>query len=175
MATAERRRACPEDNPVATITLKRTVDTPIERVWEVLSDFGEIHRFHPGVKSSPITDGTPSSGVGAERVCHLYDGNHLTERVTESVDQRKLAIDVVDSSMPMKTANGTFEVQTAADGKTEVSLTMAYKLKFGPLGAVMDKLVLEKSMTRSLDALLAGLDQHLTTGETIGEGWVPVA
>ncbi len=158
---------------MATITINRTVDAPLDRVWALLSDFGSIHRYHPGVESSPITDGTPSSGVGSERVCNLYDGNHLTERVTESVQGKRLAIEVVDSSMPMKTAGGTFVLQPAGPNRTEVAMTMEYVLKFGPLGMLMDKLVLERSMTRSLDALLAGLDHHAQTGELIEQGWKP--
>ena len=142
-------------------------------MWEVLSDFGSVHRYHPGVESSPINDGTPTSGAGSERVCHLYDGNHLTERVTDSVEGEKLVIEIIDSSMPMKSAAGVFDLRPIGQGKTEVTLTMQYVVKFGPLGAIMDKLLLERTMTRGLNALLAGLDQHVRTGETIGKGWKP--
>ncbi len=156
---------------MANITLKRTIGVPIERVWEVLSDFGSVHRYHPGVETSPIKEGTPTSGVGSERVCNLYDGNHLTERVTDFVEKQKLVIEVIDSSMPMNTAAGVFDLRPMGQGKTEVTLTMKYVVKFGPFGAIMDKLLLERTMTRSLNALLAGLDHHLESGETIGKGW----
>ncbi|MCO4746122.1 MAG: SRPBCC family protein [Proteobacteria bacterium] len=158
---------------MASITLNRTVDAPVERVWGVLSDFGGIHRYHPGVETSPITAGTPSSGVGSERVCNLYDGNNLRERVTESVHGKRLVIEVVDSSMPMKSAGGAFDLRATGEGKTELTITMDYALKFGALGMIMDKLVLERSMTKALDAMLAGLNQHMRTGETIGKGWKP--
>lgn len=158
---------------MANITVKRTVEATNDRVWKLLNDFGSIHRYHSGVQTSPITDGTPASGVGSERVCNLYDGNHLTERVVESEAGKRLVIDVVDTSMPMKTASGSFDLRPAGEGKTEVTMTMDYVLKFGPLGMIMDKLMLERSMTRALDALLAGLDQHLQTGELIGKGWKP--
>jgi uncharacterized protein YndB with AHSA1/START domain len=158
---------------VASITLKRTVENPVERVWEVLSDFGGVHRYHPGVETSPITDGTPPSGVGSQRVCNLYDGNYLTEVVTESIEGKRLVVKIIDSSMPMNTAAGAFDLHPAGQGKTEVTLTMDYVLKFGPLGMLMDKLLLERTMKRGLNGLLSGLDQHLQTGEIIGEGWKP--
>jgi hypothetical protein len=158
---------------MASITLIRTVEAPLERVWALLSDFGGIHRYHPGVETSPITAGTPKSGVGSERVCNLYDGNHLTERVTESIEGKRLVIDVVGSSMPMKTAGGSFDVRAVSDGSTEITMTMDYVLKFGPLGMILDKLVLGRTMRKGLDGLLDGLDQHLRTGETIGKGWKP--
>lgn len=158
---------------MADITLKRTIAVPFDRVWDVLADFGGVHRYHPGVETSPVTDGTPSSGVGSERVCNLYDGNHLTERVSESVDGERLVIEVVDSSMPLSSGVGSFELNPIAANETEVTLNMRYAVKFGPLGALMDKLLLERTMNKGLDALLAGLDQHVRTGETIGKGWKP--
>lgn len=159
---------------MSVITVSRRVEAPVAKVWSALSDFGGVHRFSAGVESSPIKEGTPSSGVGAERLCTLYDGNHIQERVTESVDLKKLSIEVFDTSMPLSSADATFEVSPVAGGGTDVTVTMAYAVTFGPLGMAMDALVMRRAMRTSFGNLLAGLDHHLATDDIIGQNWKEV-
>ena len=111
--------------------------------------------------------------MGAERNCLLYDGNHIQERVTASIDQKKLSVEIFDTSMPIKTADATFTLAPVAGGGTEVTVTMEYVVKYGPVGMVMDALMMRNAMKGSFNGLLAGLDHHLTTGEPIGKGWKP--
>ena len=126
---------------MSTVTVSRTVPQPLSEVWQLLADFGSVHRFSPGVETSPINAGKPETGVGAERNCHLYDGNHIQERVTEFLPGERLSLEVFDTSMPIKTAGASFE--------------------------------LAETMTASLNRLLAGLEHHLGTGESISQGWRP--
>ncbi len=156
---------------MTTITLNRTINAPVETVWDALSDFGSVYRYSANVESSPVNEGTPSRGVGSERVCHLYDGNHIEERVTGSVDKEQLSIKIVGGSMPLKSADGVFDLLPTPSGGTQVTMTMTYVAKFGPLGWLMDKLMMKRAMTGSLNGLLAALDHHLITGETIEKGW----
>jgi hypothetical protein len=52
-------------------------------------------------------------------------------------------------------------------------MTFDYEMKYGIVGKAMDALMVRKSMEGSLTNLLAALDEHLTTGQPIGEGWKP--
>jgi uncharacterized protein YndB with AHSA1/START domain len=158
---------------MSVITVSRTVPHSSSRVWALLADFGGVHRFSGGVEASPINSGKPDTGVGAERNCTLYDGNHIQERVTEFLPEERLALEVFDTSMPIKTAGAAFDLAPASGGQTSVSMTMNYVVKYGPLGIVMDALLMKRAMTASLDRLLAGLDHHLTSGEVITKGWKP--
>jgi uncharacterized protein YndB with AHSA1/START domain len=158
---------------MGTVTVSRTLDHSANDVWSVLADFGGIHRWSASVESSPINAGTPPTGVGAERNCHLYDGNHIQERITQSVDQRRLALEIFDTSMPLRSADAVFELSPSAEGGTELTMTMSYVVKFGLLGKAMDGLLLRRKMTSSLDRLLITLDEHLTTGAVIDKGWSP--
>lgn len=160
---------------MSVITVSRRVASPVASVWAALDDFGGVHRFAAGVESSPIIDGSPSCGVGAERSCKLYDGNYINERVTESIEYEKLAIEVFDTSMPIKTADATFTIAPAAGGGTHITMTMDYVVKYGPLGMAMDALMMRGMMTKQLDNLLAGLGHNLVSGEAIGKGWKPQA
>ncbi|MFT7625751.1 MAG: hypothetical protein ACI9WU_004942 [Myxococcota bacterium] len=160
---------------MSTITVSRNVAQSPSQVWAVLADFGGVHRFSAGVERSPINAGKPDTGVGAERNCQLYDGNHIQERITEFLPEQRLALEVFDTSMPIKTAGAAFDLASSASGGTAVTMTMDYVVKFGPLGVVMDALMMKRAMTTSLDRLLAGLDYHLTSGATISKGWRPDA
>ncbi|MFT7520821.1 MAG: hypothetical protein ACI9MC_002972 [Kiritimatiellia bacterium] len=50
---------------------------------------------------------------------------------------------------------------------------MVASVKYGPIGLAMDALMMRRAMKSSFNGLLAGLDHHLTTGETIARGWKP--
>ncbi len=160
---------------MADITVTRETTAPVSDVWAILDDFGGIHRFSAGVERSPINPGTPSSGVGSERNCVLYDGNNLQERVTASVEGKKLDIEIFQTSMPIKDASGGFTLAPTPSGGTQITMRMQYTVKFGPLGMLMDAVMMKRMMTGSLDRLLAALDHHVVTGEEIGKDWTPPA
>lgn len=157
------------------VVVTRTLSAPPSKVWAVLEDFGGVANWSAGVEASPIIAGTPERGLGAERNCQLYDGNHINERLTELVPEKRLAIEVTDTSMPMKSAAGRFELVATPGGGTQVTMTMDYVVKFGPIGQLMDVLMLKRSMTASLNNLLAALDEHVETGKRIEKGWKPAA
>ena len=50
-------------------------------------------------------------------------------------------------------------------------MTMDYDMKWGPLGWLMNVLMLRPIMGKLLASVLAGLDHHLVTGERIEKGW----
>ncbi|MFT5586391.1 MAG: hypothetical protein ACI9VR_003989 [Cognaticolwellia sp.] len=160
---------------MSSITVSRNLAVPVQEVWAKLADFGGIHRYSAGVEHSPINPGTPSSGVGAERKCQLYDGNHIQERVTEFVENERLALDVFDTSMPISNASARFDLVGTLSGSTELTMTMDYTVKFGPIGWLMDNLMLRNAMTSSLNNLLAALEHHLTTGAIVEKGWKQAA
>jgi len=155
------------------ITVSHVLSSPVASVWAKLADFGGVHRFAAEIESSPINPGTPSTGVGAERSCHLYDDNNLQERITEFVEDRRLGVEVFESSMPLKRASALFEL-TPTSGDCELTLTFDYEVKYGLIGKAMDAIVMRRMMTKNFGALLRALDEHLTTGEDIPRGWQPV-
>ena len=42
-----------------TFTITRQITAPVETVWAVLDDFGDIQRWNPGVASSALTSDGP--------------------------------------------------------------------------------------------------------------------
>jgi len=158
---------------MSVVNASREVEAPVSRVWATLADFGGIHRFNASVDRSPINEGTPPSGVGSERTCHLYDGNRIQERVVESVEEEKISIEIFETSMPLKSGLGVFTLVPTANGSTRVTVSMSYVVKYGPVGKLMDVLMVKRMLGSAMSRLLAGLDHYVTTGETIGNGWKP--
>jgi hypothetical protein len=61
-------------------TITRQIGAPVETVWEVLNDFGDIHKWSPGVTASELT----SEGVVAEgstRHCDFAPFGGVNERI----------------------------------------------------------------------------------------------
>lgn len=159
---------------MSTVSIDRTLDQPLHAVWAAFDDFGGVYRFHPFVERSPLADNTPAEGLGAERVCHFYDGNHVRERVTGRDPLRSLDVEITEGSMPLRCANAHIELHPEGTG-TRVRMTMRYEPSMGVLGKVMDRLMMRRKFAQLLTTVLAALDEHLRTGETIGKGFRPRA
>ena len=62
------------------------IETDADRVWNVLSRFGEIASWHPAIADSRIEGAVPDGTPGCVRVLRLSDGGTLRERLL-AVDQ----------------------------------------------------------------------------------------
>jgi len=156
------------------VTVSRLIARPRDEVFAALADFGGIHRFHPLVERSPVNADTKETGLGAERTCHFYDGNHIQERVVEFQQDSVLGVDIYDGTMPLASAAARFVLSSEGDN-TRVEMTMDYTPKFGIVGQAMNALVMKRKFTGMVTLLLAALDEHLRTGEVIGPEWRPSA
>ena len=104
----------------------------------------------------------------ATRVCRFYDGTELTEKVVEYTEGERMNVEFVEFSMPLKRANVVFEVREVDADHTEVSVSMDYDMKLGPLGWLIDVIVLKPTMRKVFVRMLEGLSHHARTGELIG-------
>jgi uncharacterized protein YndB with AHSA1/START domain len=151
-----------------TVSVTRTIDTPVATVWNALDDVGNVYRFHPMVESSEsINDVT--TGEGAKRQSNLYDGGALLEEVVESNPEHRQVVNVIDAGpFPLKEAVATFDLKPIDVNSTEVTMTMSFVPKFGPVGWLMAELMMENKLRAMCGDILAGLDTHLETGEIVG-------
>lgn len=152
------------------LTSIATVHAPLDRVWETIADVGTIAEWHPGVERSPVVS-THRTGLGAVRRVELYDGTSAVEEVTSLDDGRALTVTMSEHTMPFCHGAATFEVESDGDDRTLVTMTMDYEMKYGPLGWLMNAVMLRPIIGKLLASVLSGLDHHLVTGEQIGKGW----
>jgi len=156
---------------MSNIEITRHIPASPARVWAAFADFGGIHKFHPFVETSPMLSQN-ASGLGAERRCEFYDGNSVCERVVGVEEGTSMTIDIYEGSMPLERAEARIHLEPA-DGGTRVRFVMDYTVKWGPIGALMDVMMMRRKMRGMLGKVLAGLETHLETGAAIGQGGLP--
>lgn len=109
-----------------------TIHSPVEKVWDFLSDFEEVGRFLPGVTMvQDLGDGFFRWGL------ELPGGQELEleERLTELVPQERLSWESV--SAQSLCYQGTLSVQSADADTTRVHLCFDYAPPGGALGAAI--------------------------------------
>jgi len=138
---------------------------PIERSWEILRDFQHVQKIHSLVETvdqvSPDTD----RGVGAVRICNLYDGNKATECI-RSWDEanRTYTVRLIDGSLPMKSVDIVLKAEDAGSGKSKLVADMDLKGRYGLLGKVMEHLVIKPQLGGAIGYLFAGLGSYDENG-----------
>ena len=154
------------------VTSSTNIDAPADKVWSVLADLGSIYKWNPGVAKSHTTSEL-TQGEGATRHCDLDDRNYLEERAFDWREGESFKIDVFESSMPLESNIVTFQVAPDAD-RTNVTVTVDYKLKYGIIGALMDVIFAKRMLQNGFDDMMAGLKYHVETGDLVGDA-VPEA
>ncbi len=120
------------------VTLTRTINAPVAEVWKTWDDFANIDKFNPNLKRSFLVEENGQTGLGATRQCDLEDGkNYIQERIVEYTPERKMAVDIYNGTMPLKSARAEIEMRATGPNRTELQFTMHFVPKFGLLGRLM--------------------------------------
>ena len=135
------------------------IDAPQEQVWATLADIGSIHIWNPGVVYSRQT--TPGEvGLGACRRCEFGGRNYLDEEIVAFEPNVRMTIRITDTNLPFEAADIRFVLE-GQDGRTEVSVSPEYELKFGWLGRCLDRLFVRARYQKGMRTLLQGLKRHV--------------
>lgn len=131
---------------------------PPDRVWALLADLEAVQRYNPGVRSAKI-EGTQRAGVGASRSCELRPSGHVVERVTHWEDGRMVGLEVAKSDWPIHFMRWVTKLESHSKG-TRITQELEYRVKFGPLGWLLDNLVMKRKLTATLDEVFDSLARH---------------
>ncbi len=133
-----------------------------ERVWSVLTTLDALERFDPGVKKSEIISPT-RQGPGAARRCDLTPGGWFKEKVVAFEPPGALSFELFECTLPVRRLKHDYTLTAEGDG-TLVVQRMEYELKMGPLGKLMDLLLVRRKWDAGIKAFFAGLKQYTETG-----------
>ncbi len=137
-------------------TISRDIDAPIETVWQVLDDFGDIQRWSPGVKHSELT----STGVVAEgttRHCDFAPFGAVEERIDRHLPNERLTVNLYETSkLPISNAVADFNIAPHNGG---TKLTLHYSYTRNLLGRLL-KGYTDKQMRKGIGGLAKGLQRE---------------
>lgn len=139
------------------------INAPREKVWSVLASLDALDQYDPGIKKSKVVS-SQREGLGAARQCDLTPGGWFKERVAEWRPHEALAFELFECTLPVRRLNHSYTL-TPDSGGTIVKQRMEYKLKFGPLGKLMDAMMVRKRWNIGIQDFFAGLKHYVETGE----------
>ena len=147
------------------VKVQTTIDASVEEVWRVLADFGGIQKWAPSVTNS-YSLSENNGGPEAARHCDVAGFGGIQEYITEWKEGSGFTYRVTGVG-PIKEAHSKWSAE-AKDGKTVVTTTVDYSTRFGPLGSVLNALVLRRKLLQGIVLGHAGLQHHILSGETVG-------
>ena len=152
---------------MTTVSYQIHIDAPVEKVWNILADFGGIYKWNPGITRSYPTSAN-NGGLAATRHCDLKPTGSVEERIVEWNESKDYTLEIYDgkSIPPFKKSLATFAVKPDGAG-TSVTATVEYNLKYGPIGALMNLVMVGPFVKKAFQALLAGLKHHAETGQEV--------
>lgn len=147
---------------MATIYNEIFINAPIEKIWNALSTIDLLESYDPTVKKSTQLTAN-KSGVGAKRKVDMLDGkNWFEEQVTVSEPNKALAYKLTACSFPVENLTHSYSFEFI-DGGINVKQVMVYKVKFGILGKLMDRLMIKKQSDAGIKKFMAGLKAYTET------------
>lgn len=148
-----------------TIQEEMRIEVGAKRMWEILSQYGDVSQFHAGVVESHKQLGSDNTAsMGCERVCNIVDmGLHieLKERIVDYVEGESYKYEVYEwKNFPIQKMLFGFKILQAHAGHTVLGIKIEYKAK----PAFLTRLMAGKMHKLARDVLL-GYKHYAETGE----------
>ena len=136
--------------------LSRLIHAPIDRVWNVMDDFGNIAEWNAGVSASRmLTEGEVSHGT--ERRCDLAPMGAVHERITRHEVGERMTIHIYKAfKLPLKEAVADFTFASKGD---DTEATVDYSYTPNVFGRIMGPW-LDKQLRKGIGGLLKGLQEE---------------
>lgn len=126
-----------------------------EQVWAVLADLDRLAEYDPVVTESVVI-GESREGVGARRRCDARQGRFFVEDVTTWEPPSQLQFTIVECNLPTRNLTHTYTLEPTTTG-TRVTQVMAYDMRFGVIGRLLDGVLVRRKSDQSIKGFFAGL------------------
>jgi uncharacterized protein YndB with AHSA1/START domain len=133
-----------------------TINAPIEKIWNALTDLELLEKYDPTVKKSTLIS-SEKTNIGAKRKVDMRDGkNWFEEQVTEFKPNEALTYELTACSFPIHRLKHSYSFHQMGD-RTKVRQVMEYTVKFGLLGKLLDALMIRKQSDTGIKKFFSGL------------------
>jgi len=140
---------------VPEFTITRQIKSPVEKVWEVLDDFGDIQRWS-GVKASELTSEGPV-GEGSTRHCDFAPFGGVNERIDRYEPNARMTVHLYETfRLPISSAVADFNLASDGEG---TELTVHYSYTPNLLGRLLRGYT-DKQMRKGMDGLAQDLERE---------------
>jgi uncharacterized protein YndB with AHSA1/START domain len=133
------------------------IAAPRLMVWEALSEMKTVSEWNPSIDDVECLS-DQISGLGARRRCFTHPTGWMTESVTEWEEGTRVVFSV-DDAPPLKNGAAVFDLSDEMDA-TRVDARFDYEVKLGPLGPVIDRLIVHKQLLSAWQRGLDGLREY---------------
>jgi len=143
----------------------QVIKAPIAPTWTAVSRLGAVQDWHPNVARAEVLT-AHDSGIGASRRVEFQDGRSAVETVIEESEQQFTTMEMSAES-PLSRAVVTIRTKERSADTTEVTFFIDYGLKYGPVGWLIDAVMMKRLFGKVFDSALGGLSYHLETGNLV--------
>lgn len=130
-----------------------------ETVWAALADFGDVAAWAPYMRVSHLL-GKQASGVGTRRAMQHELGFRFEEEVTAWREGEGYDFDVHRAPWPMKNVKETWTMSVEGNGVL-VTTRVDYEMAFGPMGTLLDALLVRFVVMREMRSGVRGLKAYV--------------
>ncbi|MGJ8681643.1 SRPBCC family protein [Paraglaciecola sp.] len=141
------------------ITRIQTINAPLAKVWQVVSDFDNPHLWAPGVTDAHKI-GPKDKEVGAKRYCKLADFGSIEEEVTQWTENEGYTYEVTPLG-PLTNTTSRWKLTSVTPESTQLEVSIQYDIRFSVFGKLMHNFIMKSKLNQSIQDTLSALQQHV--------------
>jgi uncharacterized membrane protein len=156
-----------------TVTYEIPVDLPRAKVWDGLRDLTRAPFYVPGLTGVEILT-ERREGVGASRRVFQAKGQPLDETVESWDAGYGFLIRLHNGDRPpapFKEAWFDYRIADGPGGTTIFRPSLRYGMPWGPLGAMLNALVIRRFALGNVRQVAVNFKRHYETGEIANPAW----
>jgi len=144
------------------------------KAWKLLAyDYPDVQNWFPGCRSAAIQ--SPNTcGLGAIRKFCRSDGTSFLEKITVYDERTKYFLyDAYDftPSLPVNLFQIGCQISEVSGNHDICDLTVTFyvKVKYGPIGWLLARLVLRGKIQKGCQSMLEGFSYYAVSGNLVGD------
>ncbi len=137
-----------------------TINSPKETVFQVLSDLEKVQEYNPMVLSAYYISDTHHA-IGASRECQLAGNDIVREKIIDYKKNHYITMELYEHNWPLFFMKWKTELLRIDEKTTQLSQTLEYKMKFGLIGTILDRLVMRKKLDKTLQETFISMKKYI--------------